>query len=208
MTHRLALIPGGTGTVRKHLLSPPLGAWVVGLLMVALTVGGCRPADVPDRPGRDLAALDRLLRLMAQRLALMHDVARWKWNARQPVTDSKRERALLQSVVARGQDKGLEPDLVRLFFAAQIKAARLVQQADFDRWKASKQQSFADTTSLAMLRQRIDEVNRELIHALAEVCPRLAERTVQQALPRRAEEILTGDGLAEVRETAIAPLRR
>ena len=57
-------------------------------------------------------------------------------------------------------------------------------------------------------RQRIDEVNRELIDALAEVCPRLAEPTVQQALSQRAEEILTGDGLAEVRETAIAPLQR
>ena len=64
------------------------------------------------------------------------------------------------------------------------------------------------STSAAALRQRIDELNRELIDALAEVCSRLAERTVQQALPQRAEEILTGDGLAEVRETATAPLRR
>jgi hypothetical protein len=31
---------------------------------------------------------------------------------------------------------------------------------------------------------------------------------LQQALPQRAEEILTGDGLARVRETAIAPVRR
>jgi hypothetical protein len=31
---------------------------------------------------------------------------------------------------------------------------------------------------------------------------------VQEALPRRAEEIVSGDGLADVRETAIAPLRR
>jgi hypothetical protein len=85
MTPRLALIPGGPGTVRKHLLSSPLRVWVVGLLLVPWTAGGCRPAQVPDGPGRDLVALDRLLRLMAQRLALMHDVARWKWNARQPV---------------------------------------------------------------------------------------------------------------------------
>ena len=43
--------------------------------------------------------------------------------------------------------------------------------------------------------------------ALAEVGPRLSGQTVQQALPQRAEEILTGNGLAGVRETAIAPLR-
>jgi chorismate mutase len=145
---------------------------------------------------------------MEQRLALMHDVARWKWNAGVPVTDAQRERELLQSVVERGRGKGLDPDLVRPFFAAQMEAARHVQQADFDRWKANKQGPFADTTSLAVLRQRIDDLNRELIDALAELCPSLSERTVQQALPQRAEEILTGNGLAEVRQTAIAPLRR
>jgi hypothetical protein len=36
----------------------------------------------------------------------------------------------------------------------------------------------------------------------------LSEQSVQQALPRRAEEFLTGNGVAELRETAIAPLRR
>jgi chorismate mutase len=193
--------------MRKRLLSPSLRVGVAGLFL-ALAASGCRPADVPVAPRRDLADLDRLLRLMEQRLTLMHDVARWKWNAGQPITDPKRERELLQSVVERGRGKGLDPDLVRSFFAAQMEAARLVQQADFDRWKANKQEPFADTTSLAVLRQRIDHLNRELIDALAEVRPRLSGPTVQQALPQRAEEILTGNGVADVRETAIAPLRR
>ena len=96
---------------------------------------------------------------------------------------------------------------MRGFFAAQMEAARLVQQADFDRWKANKQKPFADTKGLAVLRQRIDQLNSELINALAEVRPWLWVQTVQQALPQRAEEILTGNGLASVRETAIAPLR-
>ena len=39
-------------------------------------------------PRPDLATLDRLLGLMQQRLTLMHEVARWKWNAGQPVTDA------------------------------------------------------------------------------------------------------------------------
>jgi hypothetical protein len=42
---------------------------------------------------------------------------------------------------------------------------------------------------------------------LAELRPWLSGQTVQQALPQRAEEIVTGNGLAGVRETAIAPLR-
>jgi cyclohexadienyl dehydratase len=182
--------------------------WLVGLLLVSLAASGCRPADVPVAPRRDLADLDRLLRLMEERLALMHDVAQWKWNARKPITDPDRERELLQSVVERGRGKGLDTDFVRSFFAAQMEAARLVQQADIDRWNANELKPFADATSLAVLRQRIDQLNGELVDALVAVGPRLFERTVQQALPRRAEEILTGNGVADVRATAIAPLRR
>ena len=189
------------------LLSAPHRVWVFGLLLAPLAAGGCRPANPPEGPRRNLADLDRLLRLMQQRLTLMHDVARWKWNAGQPITDPQRERELLQSVVERGRGKGLDPDLVRAFFAAQMEAARLVQQADFERWKAKWQEPFADK-SLAVLRQRIDQLNSELIDALAEVSACLSGDTVQQALPQRAEEILTGDGLAGVRETASAPLRR
>jgi chorismate mutase len=194
-----------------------VGIGAAVLLFAALGVGGAlvlfatrsRPdrADVPVALQRDLTALDRLLRLIQQRLALMHEVARWKWNAGRPITDPQRERELLKSVVERGRDKGLDPDLVRCFFAAQVEAARLVQQADFEHWQVNKQKPFADTTSLAALRQRIDQLNSELIDALAEARPRLFEQAVQQALPQRAEEILTGDGLDGVRETAIAPLR-
>jgi chorismate mutase len=180
---------------------------VVGLLL-ALAATGCRSADVPTAPRQELEDLDRLLRLMKQRLTLMHDVAQWKWNADRPITDPRREREVLERAVERGRGKGLDPDLVRSFFAAQMAAARLVQQADFDRWEASKQRPFADTTSLAVLRQRIDELNRDLIDTLAEVYPGLAEQAVQQALSQRTEEIFTGNGLAQVRETAIAPLRR
>ena len=194
--------------MRSHLLSPLLRVCVVGLPLASLAAGGCRPADAPAAPRRDLATLDRLLRLMEQRLALMHEVARWKWNAGQPITDRQRERELLESVVERGRGKGLDPDRVRPFFAAQMEAARLVQQADFERWQANKQEPCADTTSLAVLRQRIDDLNRELIDALAEIRPWLSGRTVHQELSQRAEEILTGNGVADVRETAIAPLRR
>ena len=82
-----------------------------------------------------------------------------------------------------------------------------MQQADFERSKANKQKPLADK-SLAVLRQRIDDLNRELIDALAEVSAWLSGDTVRQPLSQRSEEILTGNGLAGVRETAIAPLRR
>src|SRR5262249_54838470 len=76
-------------------------------------------ADRRRQRYRDLADLDRSVRLMEKRLALMHEVARWKWGAGQPVTDPRRERDLLQGVVERGRGRGLDPGLVRSFFAAQ-----------------------------------------------------------------------------------------
>ena len=194
--------------MRKNLLSPPVAVCVMGLLVVSVAASGCRPAELPIAPRSELFHLDRLLRLMEQRLALMHDVARWKWKAGKPIEDPKRESESLQVVVERSRGKGIHPDLVRSFFAAQMAAARLVQQADFDRWKAKEQEPLADTASLEVLRQRIDQLNGELIDALADVSPWLSGLTVQQALPQRAEEILSGNGLASVRDTTIAPLRR
>jgi chorismate mutase len=194
--------------MRKHLLSPPVAVCVMGLLVVSVAASGCRRADLPVAPRSELSHLDRLLRLMEQRLALMHDVARWKWKAGKPIEDPKRESELLQGVVERSRGKGLHPDLVRSFFAAQMAAARLIQQADFDRWKAKEQEPLADTASLEALRQRIDQLNGELIDTLADICPWLSAVTVQQALPQRAEEILSGNDLASVRDMTITPLRR
>jgi chorismate mutase len=193
--------------MRERFLSPTLRLCIMGLLSVWPMTSGCRRADAPAE-GRELADLDRLLRLMERRLTLMHDVARWKWNTRAPISDPQRERDSLQVVVGRGLGKGLDSDLVRPFFGAQMAAARLVQQADFDRWEAEKHGPFADTRSLSELRQQIDHLNDEMIDALVEVRPRLSVTIVQRALPRRAEEILTGEGQSGVRETAIAPLRR
>jgi chorismate mutase-like protein len=209
MTHRLAALPeGGIARARKRFLSTPLCVCVVGLHFVPLAAGGCQPANEPALPRRELADLDRLLRLMKQRLTLMHEVARWKWNAGQPITDPEREGQFLLSVIERGRGKRLDAAVVCRFFTAQMEAARLAKQADFDRWKANQQEPFADTKSLAVLRQRIDHLNGELIDALAELRSWLSGQAVQQALPQRAEKILTGNDLADVRETAIAPLRQ
>src|SRR5260370_42672112 len=80
----------GGDTVRKRVLSRPVGVCFVGLLLVSLAESGCRPADMAAAPRPDLTKIDRLLRLMEQRLALMHDVARWKWNTSKPITDAQR----------------------------------------------------------------------------------------------------------------------
>ena len=178
------------------------------MILASLQVAGCGPAPNPVAARQDLASLKRLLSLMARRLALMHDVARWKWNEGKPILDAERERESLAAVVERGRARGLDPALVRAFFAAQMKAARLVQQADFDQWRAEGRDKFDGTATLAELRQRIDGLNGELLEALEAVAPLLEGPKSQEALPGLAEEYIGGEGLAEVREAAIAPLRR
>ncbi|CAN5159676.1 hypothetical protein BH10PLA2_BH10PLA2_08620 [soil metagenome] len=179
-----------------------------GLAPISFTTSGCRPVPAPETAVVERTDVDGLLRLIEQRLALMDDVARWKWNESQPVTDPKREQELLEKVVERGQGRGLDPELVRSFFAAQMEAARSIQQADFERWTAQKQKPFADATSLTGLRQRIDAINDQLIDALVQVTPRLKTASMQQELRRRSQEILKAPGMAEVRDKVIAPLMK
>jgi chorismate mutase-like protein len=182
---------------------------VNGFVIVSLAVPGvCQCGKLPQSSRGDLTGLDRLLRLMGQRLTLMHDVARSKWNARQPIAAPQRERELLRRVVEQGRARGLDPKFVESFFVAQMQAARLVEQADFDHWKTVKQMPFNGTTSLPILRRRIDNLNRELLDVLADVSPVLSSAAIQQALPQRAEKILVGVCPAAVRHTAIAPLKR
>ncbi len=121
---------------------------------------------------------------------------------------AQREKELLDSVARQGRAKGLDAKFVRTFFAAQIEAARSVEQADFDHWKLIGQRPFAATTGLGELRRRIDDLNRGLLNVLAELNPDLSSAAIQKTLLARAGAILTGDDLAPVRKTAIRPLRR
>ena len=179
-----------------------------GVLSVLLASVGCRPAPAPYTAAADQTQVNRLLHLMEQRLGLMHDVALWKWNSGQPITDPKRESELLDKVVERGRQKGLDPELVRSFFSAQMEGARSIQQTDFDRWATDKPKPNPSTLTLTALRQQIDTLNGELIDALAVLSPRLTAPSVQHMLKVRATDILGSASIAPVREIVLAPLAR
>ncbi len=129
----------------------------------------------------------------------MHDVARTKWTDKSPIEDPAREAALLSDVAERGAKLGLDPERTRAFFAAQIEAAKLVQQSDFRRWKTKEPEGEAPDLK-TVLRPRIDALNRDMLAALAEVGTRDAA-----AIGKRADKLLSGFD-DEVRRAAIAPL--
>jgi chorismate mutase len=170
---------------------PP--AWFNRLLVLLLIVApGCRPAP-PTRASAEL------LGLMRQRLLLMHDVARWKWNEKRPIADPEREAVLLADVERQAQREGVDAAFARRFFMAQIEAAKVVQTEDHARWAKEGRGRFEPAPDLAGdLRPRIDELNRQLILALKGRTGRL---------PEHAEETLAGDGIsAAACRIALAPL--
>jgi chorismate mutase len=188
-------------------------------LALALALSGCtrQAGSPPDRaverepPSVAAAAdvqraVDDLLDLMRQRLLIQHEVARFKWHARLPITDAKREQQLLEKVEAQARILGLEPGFTREFFRAQMRAGKLVQQADFDAWQRGGALPPATGPDLKALRLRIDGLNRKLLEALKEAGPNLEEKG-RKAIQARAEVVLRGQGItAEVRQAACAPL--
>jgi chorismate mutase len=184
---------------------------ILPVLLCLLAVPACHRAPVPPAPTKTgpETAFDGLLGLMQSRLAVMHDVARWKWAARAPIEDPDREAALLRDVAEKGSALGLDPATTRAFFGAQIEAAKLVQRADFGRWEVDQHGPDAKAPDLAgVLRPRIDALNRDLLEALSQAVPRLHRDDGAAARIRsRADDLLSGDGIdAEVRAAAIRPL--
>jgi chorismate mutase len=171
-------------------------------LLIAVALGGrARPAAAPP------AGLDRLLGLMRQRLLVAHDVARFKWSQGKPISDPAREAKLLEEVVALGRDRALDPPLVRSFFTAQMEAGKLLQQADFDRWRAEGRDRGEAGPDLATLRSRIDQLDVELLGALAAAGPLPLPEGRREVLKQRAAAVLDGDGIGEeVRARALQPL--
>jgi chorismate mutase len=136
-----------------------------------------------------LAGKDRLMTLvglMRQRLDLMVEVARSKWNTGTSVEDLAREKSLADDVAGLAPRYGLNPLLAATFFRAQIEAAKLVESAFIARWTLAHAKAFADAADQrAVIRPKIDRLTEELLAALAAVAPALkrddAERIVEAA---------------------------
>ncbi|MEM7191391.1 MAG: gamma subclass chorismate mutase AroQ [Pseudomonadota bacterium] len=109
-----------------------------------------------------------LRRLLIERLALMEDVAAYKWNAGLPIDDPAREANVHRAAEARARAAGLAPARARAFIAAQMEAAKIIQRYHFDEWRANGVEKIEGVPDLATdLRPRIGALSRDLIVALA-----------------------------------------
>lgn len=114
--------------------------------------------------------VDQCLLLIQKRLAIMHEVAKTKWNRNLPIEDLAREEQILTELTKKASLQGLNEKWVRAFFQAQIEAAKVIQSKDFELWKQQNKGKFESVLDLKTdLRDYIDSINAELIESLSQI---------------------------------------
>ena len=110
-----------------------------------------------------------LTALAEKRLALSPDIAWYKHSNDVPVYDPVRETSVLQTVIAAGQQQGLNPDTVRRFFAAEMEASRRIQWEWIEGWRKNRIAPLDRPAQDlgAYVRPQIDEINARQISAMA-----------------------------------------
>lgn len=153
----------------------------------------------------DLAPLGALL---AQRLAMMPDVARHKWNTRSPIDDPAREREILAGLRRDAEALGLPAPWAEQVFRAQIEAAKAIQRDLFARWEAAGQGPFTGVPDLTtVLRPRLDDLTTELLRTLAAAWPALSDPAQRPRLATALHPLRAAPGAnAEALAIALAPL--
>ena len=134
----------------------------------------------PQQQASEVAAL------MAQRLELMQFVAAWKHARSVPITDAKREQAVLDATVERAAALGIEASSARSLFALQIELARDVQSQWIEEWKKGAPPPAALRDLGRDLRPALDELGSRLLLHIYLALPEF-ERS---DFPARSQQLL------------------
>ncbi len=114
--------------------------------------------------------VDQLLFFTQKRLAIMHEVAKAKWNQRLPIEDKVREENLLVDLAQKAKQLNLNEQWIVQFFQIQMDVAKEVQKRDFALWQKQGIIAFEEVLSLQQdLRSYIDHINQEIILLLSEI---------------------------------------
>jgi chorismate mutase-like protein len=152
--------------------------------------------------------LEPLCALIAERLAVMPDVARYKWNTRTAIEDLARERQIIEGLKQDAEAFGIPASWAERFFRAQIEAAKMIQRQHFARWEKSGQGPFAEVPDLAtVIRPRLDALTPRLLRELAMGWPALSDPAQRERIARvvrQMERNTAGSSAAAV--VATAPL--
>lgn len=134
------------------------------LIFALVCVTGNAAAKDPSKPA------EALVETMTERLLLMEDVARHKWNNKVAIEDLERERVVLDKVVTSAEAHGVPVGFASDFFRAQIVAAKAIQSRLFEAWRRGGVGSFPDVPDLKTeLRPAIAALTGRIIEALAQL---------------------------------------
>ena len=152
----------------------------VSILLIAASYGGpCASAQMTcsvthQAKGSGGSSLNSLIE---DRLSVMTDVARSKWNNGSAIEDPVREQQLLADVGAKAQALGISVEWVQHFFRFQIEAAKEVQYCFFAQWTAAGQKPFPAVQDLrSVIRPRLDQLTVQILQELATEWPELLKR--------------------------------
>lgn len=144
--------------------------------LAALSLSGCATREEP-------AALDALLTVIGQRLALADPVALSKWDSGKPVEDLPREQQVIDGAGARAVEFKLQRNDVQQLFRAQIEANKLVQNALLAQWHAAGAAPDLPRRSLADdIRPQLDILQTRLLQAYAAFLPLRSDSHCQARL--------------------------
>ena len=140
---------------------------VVGLAFLLLSctaVGGTEHSSTASS-----GAIEALVRLASERIAIADDVALTKWDSHRPVLDAERENAVIAEVTQSVPHYAVESSDVVVFFRAQIEANKWVQYQDLNRWQLQGCAPNKPRPNKPQLRQQLDALQQAILQQLAAV---------------------------------------
>ena len=142
---------------------------------------------------RDSELVDHVFDLIDRRLALMPEVAAWKYRQQRPIADPARERDVIEQSSADAEAIHLDREAARAFFSAQIVLARAIQAQLFREWESRNETPPTARDLGTEIRPQLDAIGRELLPAVYLASIALSE-TPSSALTERSTRLLRYPG--------------
>ncbi len=152
--------------------------------------------------------VDQVLFLMQKRLAVMHEVARTKWNQKIAIEDLVREKQILTDLAQQGSKYGFDKAWVQRLFQAQMDAAKMIQTRDFALWTEQGVQKFDAVLDLkSQIRPYLDQLTGDLLEALSKIYPDIMEGKMIPYIPPSVLLSRPSDHIDDVVwQAAVSPL--
>jgi chorismate mutase-like protein len=136
-----------------------------------------------SRADNGTVTIDALRSIIAERLALMPDVARHKWNHELPVEDLAREAVILEATVKKAQVVGLERAYAVRVVSAQMTASKRIQSQLIEAWQKADAVIFEAAPDLATdIRPKIGAITPKLLALVYAAKPALSRCSVAAKL--------------------------